>query len=76
MVKLPSKALEGRRIQLLRTTSVDSEIKPGDRGTVTAVNTETGDVAVSIENDGPTVLLNWEAGDRWAIATSAKPYSS
>ena len=65
MAKLPSKSLEGRRIRLLSTTNVDTGLKPGAEGTVDIVGDD-GTIHVRFEN-GNTLNLNWDAGDRWNV---------
>ncbi len=71
--RLPQKSLENRRIELRRCTDAHTSLKPGDRGTVVLVD-DAGTVHVKWDN-GNTLGLCWEAGDRWNILVSAKPYS-
>lgn len=61
----PSKSLEGRRVQLQRTTDAYTNLKPGDRGTVSLVD-DAGTVHVKWD-DGSSLGLVWEAGDRWTV---------
>jgi len=61
--RLPSKALEGRRIRLAATTL--AELKAGATGTVTNVD-EAGQVHVDWDN-GRNDVLSWASGDRWTV---------
>lgn len=73
MARLPSKSLEGRRIKLLACTDACTKLKPGDTGTVSLVD-DAGTVHVDWDS-GSNLGLCWDAGDRWTILTTAKPYS-
>ncbi len=68
--RLPSKSLEGKRIMF----QLCPHCKRGDIGTITKVDTTSGDVTVELAN-GTSITVNWEKGDRWAIVVTAKPYS-
>lgn len=67
--RLPAKSLEGKRIRIL----ICPNAKEGATGTVSSVNTTSGDVNVALES-GSSVIVNWGRGDRWmcvpAIATA------
>lgn len=73
MAKIPSKALEGKRIRLQRTTDAHTKLQPGAEGTVAMVDA-VGTVHVDWDS-GEKLGLCWDAGDRWTILTTAKPYS-
>ncbi len=40
--------------------------KAGDTGTISAVNIDSGDIAVELES-GANIIVNWGRGDRWMV---------
>lgn len=67
--RLPQKTLEGRRVRVLHSMSTVD----GATGDVKSVNTHTGDVIVTLEQDGRDVTVNWGSGDRWMVIPSTVP---
>lgn len=61
----PSQALVGRRIRLVNCGDTLSILQPGCLGTVTSID-DVGTVHVNWDN-GSTLGLVWDAGDRWMI---------
>jgi hypothetical protein len=65
MIKKPTQALVGKRVRLVRSNIPDFTLPPGSCGSVAGVD-DIGAISVNWEN-GLTLPLNWEAGDRWII---------
>ncbi len=65
----PSKNIEGRRIRLVKCNDTFSKLAPGSLGTVTLVD-DVGTVHVQWDN-GSTLGLCWDDGDRWNILAAA-----
>jgi len=61
--RLPSKALEGRRVRILHSATTKED---GVTGEIKTVDTGTGNVIVALEN-GTDVTVNWGGGDRWMV---------
>lgn len=62
----PSKNLEGKRLRLVKCKDASSSAQPGSMGRVRLVEADL--VHVDFE-DGSTLGLSWDAGDRWSILT-------
>jgi hypothetical protein len=60
--RLPSKALEGRRVRILHGANV----KDGVTGEVKTVDEASGNVTVALDS-GTNAVVNWGEGDRWMI---------
>jgi hypothetical protein len=55
----------GTRIELVRTDDPYTDLKPGDRGTVIGESSVPGGGIWVKWDNGSTLGLIWEAGDRW-----------
>jgi uncharacterized protein DUF4314 len=64
----PSKALEGRRVRLIACNDRLNKLTPGMIGTVHMVD-DAGILHVNWE-DGNTLGLCWDDGDRWTVLTA------
>jgi hypothetical protein len=65
---MPSKDLAGRRIRLVKCSDAYTNLQPGDLGTVDKVD-DAGTVHVTWDN-GSSLGLIWDAGDRWTILSN------
>jgi hypothetical protein len=63
----PSKALEGRKVRLIRCNDSYTKLEPGTTGTVELVD-DMGTLHVKWDN-GSSLGLCWDDGDRWSILT-------
>lgn len=68
MPKLPSQRLVGCRIKLLKCNDAYTKIPTGTLGTVSMVD-DAGTVHVNWDN-GSTLGLCWDDGDRWSVLPS------
>lgn len=67
--RLPSKSLIGRRVRVLHCPNCED----GSTGEVTAVNEQSGDVAIELEACGKNIVANWGSGDRWMVIPGTVP---
>lgn len=69
MSRKPSQSLVGRRVRLIKCNDPYARLEPGVEGTVDFVD-DIGTVHVRWDN-GSTLGLVWDDGDRWAVITPA-----
>lgn len=65
MARQPSKQLVGRRVKLVNCNDAYTKIPAGTLGTVSLVD-DMGTVHVNWDN-GSTLGLCWDGGDRWQV---------